>query len=129
MSLREAVLMHGEPAREFGGGGPFAPRTDLENERTEAVPPGPWFEPLDPGNEDLRQTGKAVRIRDFPNLGIRFGGVACRVRVSRRLDLGSGRRRQRLFVAGLHGLLSPLRRAPTMRPGVRGVGLRSPRFV
>ena len=68
--------------------GPFAPPTDLENEGTEAVPPGPWFEPLDPGNEDLRQTGKAVRIRDFPNTGHRFGGVACRVRVSGRLDLG-----------------------------------------
>ena len=112
--------MHGEPARELGGGGPFPPPTDLENEGTEAVPPGPWFEPLDPGNEDLGQTGKTVR---------RFGGVACRVRVSGRLDPGSRRRRQRLFVAGLHGFFSPLRRARTMRPGVRGGGLRSPRSV
>ena len=121
--------MHGEPARELGGGGPFPPPTDLENEGTEAVPPGPWFEPLDPGNEDLGQTGKAVRIWDFPSTGHRFGGSACRVRVSGRLDLGSRRRRQRLFVAGLRGLFSPLRRARTMRPAVRGVGLRSPRFV
>ena len=60
-------MVHGEPAREFGGRRPFAPAADFEDEGPENIASGPFPERFDLGNEDPGQSDQTL----FPH---RSGG-------------------------------------------------------